>query len=83
MIQRWRMKAACADVDTDIWFPADTNASPAARRAIAICQGCPVRTECLDHAMALPEFHGIWGGLTAPQRHELRRRPVRIPKEAS
>jgi WhiB family redox-sensing transcriptional regulator len=81
--QRWRYKAACADRDTDFWFPTDTNISPAARRALEICRECPVRTECLDHAMTTPEFHGIWGGMTAPQRHELRRRPVRTPREAS
>jgi WhiB family transcriptional regulator, redox-sensing transcriptional regulator len=81
--QRWRFKAACADRDTNFWFPAETGVTPAMRRAVEICRGCEVIAECLDHAMTKPEYHGIWGGLTAPQRHDLRRRPVRTPREAS
>jgi len=82
MKQKWRLQAACANRNTDFWFPTDTNISPAAKRALEICRGCQVRTECLNHAMDTPEFHGIWGGMTAPQRHELRRRAVRAPREA-
>lgn len=84
MMQRWRLKAGCADKNTNFWFPDQTGHGFAAQRALEICRNeCPVRAECLEHAMSLPEYHGIWGGLTAPQRHELRRRPTRTPREAS
>jgi hypothetical protein len=29
---------------------------------------CPVRGECLAHALAIGERHGVWGGLTTSQR---------------
>lgn len=34
-----------------------------------VCAGCPVRARCLAHALAHREHHGIWGGLTPPERH--------------
>jgi len=34
---------------------------------------CPVLLECLAYAMAHHEKHGIWGGLTFPERNQLRR----------
>src|SRR5690606_4128918 len=33
-----------------------------------ICATCPVRTQCLTHALTYPEAYGIWGGLN---EHEL------------
>lgn len=53
------------------WFPnkdADMEA-----RAIAACETCPVRADCLDHAIAIGERHGIWGGHTPRQRERLAR----------
>ena len=43
-------------------------------RARAICAGCPVHDECLDHALDVGEPHGIWGGLNELQRRRLRQR---------
>ncbi len=50
---------ACAGIDPDMFFPAD-DASLAA--ALAICDGCPVRTLCRTIAMARAES-GVWGGV--------------------
>src|SRR5690606_16459965 len=36
-------------------------------------RGCPVRTECLDHALTYPERHGIWGGLDEDERDRIRK----------
>ena len=33
-----------------------------------ICTACPVKTECLEHALAVPENYGVWGGLTQDER---------------
>lgn len=37
--------------------------------ATAACRLCPVIPECLGYAIAADERYGIWGGLTAAQRH--------------
>ena len=63
--------AACRDADTTVFFPAsDNDAGPAK----AICATCPVREECLEYALETRPADGIWGGLTAIERHRLIRR---------
>lgn len=39
-----------------------------------LCAGCPLREACLDTAMDHPDYqqHGIFGGLTAKERRELK-----------
>ncbi|MBB5926635.1 WhiB family redox-sensing transcriptional regulator [Streptomyces echinatus] len=46
----------------------------AQNRAKALCNGCPVRTECLAHALDNRIEHGIWGGMTERDRRSLLRR---------
>jgi len=43
--------------------------------ALAYCEECPVRQECLASAFELGErwTTGIWGGTTGRDRHGLRR----------
>lgn len=72
----WRHQAACRPHDTDLWFPVtnqdDHQAWDAPR---AICQTCPVRQECEDHAVQHGLVNdGMWGGHTPNQLHRLRRR---------
>ncbi|MGW6063067.1 WhiB family transcriptional regulator [Streptomyces sp. NPDC055189] len=46
-------------------------------KAKALCSGCPVRTECLVHALDSRIEHGVWGGMTERERRSLlRRRPT-------
>ena len=49
------------------------------RAAIQLCLRCPVRRECLDHALLMREPYGVWGGLTEDARSEVLYgpRPVR------
>lgn len=68
----WRADAACRDADTAIFFT-EPGESPEA--ALAVCGRCEVRSECLQFALDNGENHGIWGGLSAHQRKQLRRRP--------
>ena len=65
----WRDDAVCVGVDPDLFFPA----GGASREAKAVCRTCPVRVECLEHAMRVPEKFGIWGGLSEKERRRLRR----------
>ena len=50
---------ACAGIDPDVFFPTDDDGLAA---AIAICDGCAVRTLCRTIAMARAES-GVWGGV--------------------
>lgn len=84
MTDPWRHQAACNGRDTEYWFPPQnrtrTEITPAAQQAITICTTtCPVQQQCLTWALTKPENHGIWGGLTAEQRRNLRRQtPITI-----
>lgn len=66
----WTRHAACREApDPEIFFPAHGNIrkAPSVRLAKSYCAVCPVTAECLDDA----EPEGIWGGLTAGERHTL------------
>jgi Transcription factor WhiB len=73
--------ARCSDsgLDPDQWFPVSNDPGRArqeAAAAIAICAICPVRGPCL--ALSLHRWdlgqHGVWGGLIAADRAQLRSR---------
>lgn len=66
----WAAYAACADTEGMTFYP-QTKAEE--REALAICSICPVRDECLDHALATNERFGIWGGTTEKERRKLTR----------
>lgn len=72
----WRERAACRDVDPDLFFPlSEAEGDPAK----AICRACPVRRQCRDWAINVGEAFGIWGGLSERERKRIRegkRRPV-------
>ncbi len=69
----WRADAACAGVDSEIFFPTseDDKITEAAK---AICEECPVREACLQYALATNQSAGVWGGLDAGERRRMRRR---------
>lgn len=41
------------------------------QQAKAICADCPVREQCLDHAVRTPEQYGVWGGMTPQERRRM------------
>jgi WhiB family redox-sensing transcriptional regulator len=43
------------------------------KRAKAMCADCPVRQECLDHALREGIHYGIWGGTSERERRTMRR----------
>jgi WhiB family redox-sensing transcriptional regulator len=59
-------------VDPEIFFHIDKLHGPERKArenaAKKICTACPIRTECLEHALAVPENFGVWGGLTEEER---------------
>jgi WhiB family transcriptional regulator, redox-sensing transcriptional regulator len=66
----WRNRAACQGLDPDIFFPVSEDD---AEEAKAICATCAVRQLCLEHALAVREREGIWGGLTERERRRISR----------
>jgi WhiB family redox-sensing transcriptional regulator len=65
----WRERAACTGKQ-EIFF--NDHKIRAVAEAKAICGTCPVKAECLDHALTHTEF-GLWGGMTANERRMYRR----------
>jgi WhiB family redox-sensing transcriptional regulator len=75
-VEPWRTRAACRGPETALFFPPSSSERREDRdvresRAKAICCECPVRSECLDHALRVGEAHGIWGGLNEHERRGL------------
>ena len=80
----WIARAACRDLGPDRFYGSDIagtrpNAGRVPRsleqsidrataKAKAVCDGCPVRSECLDYAIANREPFGVWGGMTTRER---------------
>jgi len=67
MISDLRSRAACQGKDPDLWFPEKGQSST---EAIAICEGCPVRSECLEAGK--DEAFGVWGGTTPADRRRMK-----------
>lgn len=63
----WRVAARCRTSDADDLFVTGA----AQREARGFCFACPVRTECLAHALDERIEFGIWGGMTERQRRAL------------
>ncbi|MFJ3545397.1 WhiB family transcriptional regulator [Streptomyces rubiginosohelvolus] len=72
----WMDDAACFGAEATAFFPVGAKGVPAkiyALHAKSFCRRCPVRAECLEHALTFPEKYGVWGGLDEDERAELLR----------
>jgi WhiB family redox-sensing transcriptional regulator len=79
----WQFDGACRDSDPESFFldpnMRGSNKHQRELTAIKICNSCPVKQACLDHALSVPEIFGVWGGMTEEQRHQiLRKRGVKF-----
>ncbi len=75
----WRAQAACQGAGPDLFFPPDAGEAAAHATwspapAQAVCATCPVRTDCLDWAVATRQPDGVWGGLDPSEVRRLWRR---------
>jgi WhiB family redox-sensing transcriptional regulator len=68
----WRKRAACRGIDVEIFFP-ETDDDDEVEAAKAVCERCPVRQACLEHALAHREREGVWGGATERERRRILR----------
>jgi len=81
----WAADAACIGRDDEkgapVFFSDERRDLGAGRyrvadpdeEAKAICAGCPVRSSCLEYALAKPERYGVWGGMGERERERLLR----------
>ena len=65
----WWFAGLCAQTDPEVFFP---EKGGSVREAKAVCAGCPVRAQCLEHALAHDERFGVWGGTSEPERRRLK-----------
>jgi WhiB family transcriptional regulator, redox-sensing transcriptional regulator len=73
--QNWRVAARCRTTDAEGLFVTGARQ----REARAICRACPVRTECLAHALDHRVEFGVWGGMTERERRQLLREHPQVP----
>lgn len=74
-VPTWHALAACAVTDESVFF-CESGVDPQRHldRAKRVCASCPVRSECLEDALAweLPSARvGVRGGLSAAERQRL------------
>lgn len=73
----WQFFAACRGTAPELFLgPDEERPRDRVRRerlALLVCDSCPVRAECLTHALQVPERHGVWGATTPEQRLALDR----------
>ena len=68
----WRMRGACRQLPSDIFFPPPGNHRfRLERQAKTICAHCPVLMQYQSYAVAHQELHGIWDGLSARERSRI------------
>jgi WhiB family redox-sensing transcriptional regulator len=79
---RWRERANCRGLDTELFFPMPTEKAKW-ERAKRICGRCPVSLECLQDALHTASLEGVRGGLDAKQLDALFRANRRARKAAS
>jgi WhiB family transcriptional regulator, redox-sensing transcriptional regulator len=72
MKQSWRQQAACRGLDPMIFYPTYDDDDDVVT-AKDVCAQCAVREACLEHALAVREKEGIWGGCTERERRRILR----------
>jgi WhiB family transcriptional regulator, redox-sensing transcriptional regulator len=70
MDAEWMTRGKCRDLDPEVFFPSDGIGVQAAQR---ICAECPVRSQCLEYALATRVDHGVWGGTSERERRRILR----------
>lgn len=66
----WKARAACTGLTDGEMYPTDHQGEQDYARAV--CDNCPVRTPCLEHALEQNERYGTWGGLGEAPRQRIR-----------
>ena len=79
----WRRWAACRNADTAVFYPTRGDQRSQLMEALAFCDRCAVRAECLEEALVEESGvlyrSGIRGGLTASERERIAPPPTDTP----
>ncbi|HEV2810651.1 MAG TPA: WhiB family transcriptional regulator [Acidimicrobiales bacterium] len=67
----WMVKGNCRDEPPSRFFPSDGVGVEAAQR---ICEGCAVKSPCLEYALEQRVDHGVWGGASERERRRILKR---------
>ncbi len=71
----WQYQGLCRDADPEIFFHPEGERGGTRRRrdeaAKTICAKCPVIQQCREHALAVHEPYGVWGGLSEDERQAI------------
>ena len=66
----WMRAGACRDASPTLFFP---RTGVGVALAQQVCSRCPVRSECLEHALANRIAYGVWGGRSERERQRILR----------
>jgi WhiB family redox-sensing transcriptional regulator len=66
----WMARGKCKELPPGIFFPSDGVGVDVARK---ICADCPVKSPCLEYALANHIDHGVWGGTSERERRRIAR----------
>ncbi len=73
----WQYESACMGVDSSVFFSPEAERGAKRERreqaAKQLCFRCPVMERCRQHALAVREPYGVWGGLTEGERAAMAR----------
>lgn len=72
---KWWDLGACRGLDASVFYPEDDEGAAIAK---SVCDGCGVKTSCLEHALAVREKAGVWGGATERDRRRMIRQRRRL-----
>ena len=76
----WMSHGNCAHRDPAMFFPSDGVGVEVARKA---CEGCPVKVQCLEYAIAERIDHGVWGGSSERERRRIIRSRAQATAQAT
>lgn len=73
----WQYEGACTGVDSSVFFSPEAERGAKRERreeaAKTLCRRCPVIERCREHALAVREPYGVWGGMTEGERAAIAR----------
>jgi WhiB family redox-sensing transcriptional regulator len=76
-VWEWQLLGRCRDRTGTPFFHPDDDLGRISRRlreaaAKRVCEACPVRRQCVTHALTVGEEYGVWGGFSENDRALLR-----------